>query len=47
MAELIARLVVRLVGRRGRARDFVADCCHQIDGRLRAGPPAPRPNGDG
>ncbi len=42
MADLIARLV-RLVGRPHRPRDFVADCCHRIDGRLRAGPPTDHP----
>jgi len=43
MADLIARMVVRLVARRRRTRDFVADCCHRIDGRLRAGPPTDHP----
>jgi len=43
MAELIARLVDRLAPRRRPPRDFVSDCCHRINGRLRAGPPTTRP----
>ena len=42
MADLIARIVVALFGRSQRSRDFVADCCHRIEGRLRAGPPTSR-----
>jgi len=44
MADLIHRLFVRL-GRRQRTRDFVSDCCHRIEGRLRAGPPTTHSRG--
>jgi hypothetical protein len=40
MAELIAR--IWLAARRRAPGDFVSDCCHRIDDRLRAGPPTTR-----
>ena len=44
MAELIARIRMWLTAHRRQPRDFVSDCCHRINGRLRAGPPTTRPD---